>query len=106
MAKLESFIAECDSSVVYILGDFNADAMKNTSFSKHLIDYVERTSCIFSDYYFIDEGFTYVSDAWGTTSWLDHCLTTEDAHQAVTDVSILNMLIPILAILLKLTGMH
>ena len=94
LAKLESFIAECDSSVVYILGDFNADAMKNTSFSKHLIDYVERTSCIFSDYYFIDEGFTYVSDAWGTTSWLDHCLTTE----------LLQMLVFCMIILLLITN--
>ena len=45
--------------------------------------------CILSDYQFINEGYTFVSDAWGTSSWLDHCLTTEDAHKAITQVSIL-----------------
>ena len=45
--------------------------------------------CILSDYQFINEGYTFVSDAWGTSSWLDHFLTTEDAHKAITQVSIL-----------------
>ena len=89
LAKLESFIAECDSSSVYELGDFNTDITRNSFFSRELDNYIERTSCILSDHVFIKDGFTYVSDAWGTTSWLDHCLATEDAHRAITNIDIL-----------------
>ncbi|KAL7369612.1 hypothetical protein ABVT39_003431, partial [Epinephelus coioides] len=33
--------------------------------------------------------YTYVSKAWNTTSWLDHCVSTADAHECVDKVEIL-----------------
>ena len=89
LASIESFISECESSVVYVLGDFNCNIQKDTIFSPYLENLIERTNCILSDYQFIQEGHTFVSDAWGTSLWLDHCLTTEDAHKAVTQISIM-----------------
>ena len=32
--------------------------------------------------------FTYLSEAHGTTSWIDHCVCTEQAHPSITDVNI------------------
>ena len=33
--------------------------------------------------------FTYISDAFGTTSWLDHCVSTMCAHKIISSVKIL-----------------
>ena len=89
IGKMESFMNECNSSVLYVLGDFNTDVMKNTVYSSHLICFIERTKCIMSDHFFLEDAYTYVSDAWGTTSWLDHCIATEDAHHAINDIAVL-----------------
>ena len=35
------------------------------------------------------ETYTYVSSAWGTTSWLDHVICTADARGCVTDMTVL-----------------
>ncbi len=31
---------------------------------------------------------TYISDAWNTASWLDHCVSTADAHAAIQQMDI------------------
>lgn len=35
------------------------------------------------------DSYTYISEAWHTTSWLDHCITTADAHASLRCMSIL-----------------
>ena len=35
-----------------------------------------------------DTSFTYVSEAWDTTSWLDHIVTTADAHDSLESIEI------------------
>ena len=32
------------------------------------------------------DSYTYISEAWHTTSWLDHCISTADGHAAITDM--------------------
>ena len=32
--------------------------------------------------------YTYVSEAWNTTSWLDHILSTADAHASLQSIEI------------------
>ena len=34
------------------------------------------------------DSFTYLSEAHGTTSWIDHCVCTVQAHSSITDVNI------------------
>ena len=47
----------------------------------------------------LPEAFTFVSQAHGTTSWLDHCITTTSAGQSlVADVSIINSILSALII--------
>lgn len=35
------------------------------------------------------DSYTYISEAWHTTSWLDHCISTADAHAVVKSIEIL-----------------
>lgn len=35
------------------------------------------------------DSYTHISEAWHTTSWLDHCLTTADAHASLAHMEIL-----------------
>ena len=36
----------------------------------------------------VRDGFTYVSDAWSTTSWIDHFVCSQDAHEAISSIDI------------------
>ena len=90
MAILSNLINESPSNVIYILGDFNCDIMKKSLYDQHLNMFIKECDMIASDYLFVNEMFTYVSSAWGTTSWLDHCLSTEDAHRMIKRVQVLN----------------
>ena len=36
-----------------------------------------------------EETYTYVSDAWGSHSWLDHLISTEDGNCVITNMSVL-----------------
>ena len=35
-----------------------------------------------------DNSYTYISEAWHTTSWLDHCICTADAHDSIQSMNI------------------
>ena len=35
-----------------------------------------------------DTSYTYVSEAWNTTSWLDHIVSTVDAHASIESIEI------------------
>ena len=32
--------------------------------------------------------FTHYSEAWHTTSWLDHCISTSDANEIINNMSV------------------
>ena len=32
--------------------------------------------------------YTYVTDAWGSKSWLDHCISTEDGNDIITNAHV------------------
>jgi exonuclease III len=90
LAALHSLIEECSSSSTYVLGDFNCDVKKSTLYNTYFTDFVNDSGCILSDCSILDDVYTYVSPAWGTTSWLDHCVSTEDAHNAIMSASVLH----------------
>ena len=68
---------------VFILGDFNA----KTLFRKKLIDF-----CDFNHLCFIDQNMlvpnndTFVCQAYGSTSWLDHCITTSSSQTVISNM--------------------
>ena len=74
-----------------VVGDYNANILKtNSVFSKHLMQY-----CSMSDYKLSSVSclplntYTYISDAWNTCSWLDHCIATEDGHKLIKNMKVL-----------------
>ena len=90
LAALHNLIEDCSSGITYVIGDFNCDFKKSTLYSTYLSNFVEDSNCILSDCVILNDVYTYVSPAWGTTSWLDHCVSTEDAHNAISSIEILH----------------
>ena len=90
LAFILSFIQDNSSSYIYLVGDMNADVSSvNSIFGKHLIQFCLDSGLILSSKVLLpDDSFSYVSEAWHTTSWLDHCLCTVDAHDSIESIKI------------------
>ena len=85
LAFIVSFIEENNSSCIYVLGDYNADLTdKKSLFAKHMNTFANDANLVISSKQLLpDSSFTYVSEAWNTTSWLDHVVSTMDAHATI-----------------------
>ena len=69
---------------VFILGDFNADIQSTSIFGAELSDFCDNNELCFVDKErLLPDTFTYTSQAHGTTSWLDHCITTMSGDNVV-----------------------
>ena len=68
----------------------NADLSDKLSmFAKHLVNFCEENNLILSSQILLPaESYTYISEAWHTTSWLDHCISTADAHAILESIEI------------------
>ncbi len=90
LAFTHSFIEDHDSTCVYVNGDFNADVSdSNSPFAKHLVYFCNDNNLVLSSKVFLpNNSFTYVSEAWHTTSWLDRCLCTAHAHASLENMEI------------------
>lgn len=58
-------------------------------FGSHLIQFCSNRGLIlFSKSLLPNAGYIYISEAWHSTSWLDHCLCTVDAHDSMEMIQI------------------
>ena len=75
---------------VLVIGDWNADASKTSSwFHRYVTKFCQENGYIWSSgLHLPDNSFTYVSEAWGSTSWLDHCFATKDGNIIITSISV------------------
>ena len=91
LAFINSFILDNQNTSVYVVGDMNADlADKHSLFAKHMINFCEENNLILSSQLLLPaESYTYISEAWHTTSWLDHCICTADAHAILKSMEII-----------------
>ena len=91
LGMMHAIIHDCDISSVYIIGDWNAGFNGNSVFGKELSSFCLEHDYVLSD---IDHlgalsgSFTFVSEAHGTASWIDHCLCTTQAHASLVGVNI------------------
>ena len=109
LAYINSFVEELGTSCVFIVGDLNSDISDpQSAFSNHLQQYCRDSDLILSSKVLLPtNSFTYVSDAWNTTSWLDHCISTSDAHQSIDSMDIMhNMVISDHAPIIITVNMH
>ena len=77
-SKLQCIIASSNIPCVFILGDFNANIQSTSIFGAELIDFCDNNELCFVDREkLLPDTFTYnISQSHGTTSWLDHCITS------------------------------
>ena len=93
IGTISALIEESTTSNIAIVGDFNAAI--DTQFNVELQELCYNLSLVISDcnYYSRNSGmFTHVSDAHGTTSWLDHVLCSQDMQTKLHSIAILVML--------------
>ena len=90
LAKIDTIVQESDTSCIFIIGDFNTNPLIQSTFSDLINDQVSESGLIYSDIKLLPEdSFTFISDSWNSTSWIDHCLTTVDANNSIRDMNIM-----------------
>ena len=89
LSKIAVFTAGINSTCIFIVGDFNADLSKTSPVGSILCDFCHDNSFTIADKEYLPvDSYTYVSSAWGTTSWLDHIVCTADAMSCVSKMEI------------------
>ena len=91
LSKLQCTIDSAQTPYIFILGDFNADIQSTSMFGAELIDFCNNNNLCFIDKEKLPpDSFTFVSQAHGTTSWIDHCITTTSGQSITSNVSIID----------------
>ena len=86
LSKLQNFCEEFGCNVS-IIGDFNAS-------EQNLIGPILSSFCVGHGYVQSDKlflpnnSYTYVSEVHGSTSWLDHCLSSTAVHDSIGKISV------------------
>ena len=89
LSEIQCIIASFNTPYVFILGDFNADIQSTSISGAELIDFCDNNELCFVDKEkLLPDTFTYTSQAHGTTSWLDHCITTMSGQSIISHVSV------------------
>ena len=85
-----AFIQDNPTTSIYIVGDLNADVTDaNSLFGNHLNQFCSDSGLVLSSKILLpNDSYTYISEAWHSISWLDHCLCTEDAHNSINEIKI------------------
>ena len=91
LEELKHIIEGLNTTSVSIMGDFNADfanpAHRHGQFFKQFI--VNNGLTNSSEVMLPADSFTFVSEMrQGETSWLDHCISTQDGHNIISNVTI------------------
>jgi exonuclease III len=87
LSEICAIIESSDVESVFILGDFNADPYG--LFAKELLVFCAEQKWSCADMELLpSDTHTFVSEAHGTRSWLDHCVVTNAARTSVLNVSV------------------
>ena len=87
--KIKIIIESANTPYVYVLGDFNADIQSDSVFGSELVEFCNLNKRDFIDRIILpSSSFTFISQAHGTTSWLDHCITTAAGRSLISNAFI------------------
>ena len=89
LEELNLIINDLNTTSVTIIGDWNADLTKPTHPHGPLLRQFSNDNglIISSEQSLPDESFTYISEMRiGETSWLDHCVSTQDGHNVISSM--------------------
>ena len=90
--KILDVIREINSTHVFIMGDTNSGVSQASCFGNEMLSFCEDNNLILSDVALLGKEsghFTFYSDAHKSTSWIDHCMSTINAHHCIEEVKIL-----------------
>lgn len=86
LAFIQCFICDNNSSSVYVVDLSDGHSL----FAKHMLQFCDDNNLKLSSQLLLPaDSFSDISDAWHTTSWLDHCISTTEAHAIVRSRKIL-----------------
>ena len=90
LGVISSIMEDIEVTCVSIMGDWNADISDGDSvFGTQLRVFCEENNVILSSEQFLPrDSFTYLSERWSTTSWLDHCISTSDRHSVICNIDV------------------
>lgn len=89
LGTVSAIIDSCNIEATFIIGDFNAHP--NELFYNELLGYCHENdlTCVDTEKLGVMSGaFTFLSEAHGSTRWLDHCVVTKSALCSVVNVNI------------------
>ena len=91
LSILVSIIEDLATSCIQICGDFNADCCNpNHKFGNILNSFLSDTGLhLSSELLLPNDSYTFISECWNTMSWLDHCISTDDGHNAILNMEIM-----------------
>jgi len=97
LSRIDSIICSSGTSHCAVIGDFNADLKDSTDvntlqlFGRKLKSFCSSEGFIISDYEQLPHtSSTYVSLSHGTTSWLDHIVSTHSMNVIIGDIKVDN----------------
>lgn len=87
--KVNNLISLANTPIVYAIGDFNADLVKQQLFGVELQKFCREENIVISDSAYLSlDTYTYYSEAHGSTSWLDHVISTSSAHDLIEEIKV------------------
>ena len=88
LGNLSAMIENLNCTNLCIMRDYNAD--EKNCFGNLVDSFSEENELVISDYELLPlDSFTFVSEAHGTTSWLDHRLISKSMFNCVKNISVL-----------------
>lgn len=91
LGELSAILDDLDSSCFAVVGDWNANLADGGSsqFAPFLNSFIQQNDLHCSTKEILpSNSYTHVSEAWGTTSWLDHIVTSNDFHATIQNIKI------------------
>jgi exonuclease III len=89
VSRLQQIVDDVNTTNILICGDFNCDPRNDDFFGKALASLCGDTKLLLSDQLLLPgDTFTYISDCWDSTSWLDHYLCSNDVHNLIKNMSV------------------
>ena len=97
MSMFNSIITASNTNYCMMMGDLNADLKEDANgnltqlFGRTLKQFCHNEDLVISDYERLNHSTTsYISASHGTTSWLDHIVSTHSMHKLISQVNIEN----------------
>ncbi len=95
LGEFQSYLAKIacklgDSHYACAIGDYNANiSCQNHRFGTELISFSSRDNLLLSDKLLAPtDTFTFISEAHGTVSWIDHIVSTVNMHSIVENINV------------------